>query len=82
MAYNQFCPIAKAMDVLGEKWTLLIVREILCAPFALEFQYSGYLWGLLHFLDPSVIPPIGSKRGGCPIAPRAARPDPTTIERM
>ena len=29
MAYNQFCPISKAMDVLGEKWTLLIIRELL-----------------------------------------------------
>ena len=29
MAYNQFCPIAKAMDVLGERWTLLIIRELL-----------------------------------------------------
>lgn len=27
--YQQFCPIAKAMDVLGEKWTLLIIRELL-----------------------------------------------------
>lgn len=27
--YNQFCPISKAMDVLGERWTLLIVRELL-----------------------------------------------------
>ena len=30
MSYNQFCPISKAMDLLGEKWTLLIVREIIC----------------------------------------------------
>ena len=30
MGYNQFCPIAKAMDVLGEKWTLLLIRELLC----------------------------------------------------
>ena len=29
MPYNQFCPIAKAMEVLGEKWTLLIIRELL-----------------------------------------------------
>mgnify|MGYP001824703749 CR=1 FL=1 len=27
--YAQFCPIAKAMEVIGEKWTLLIVRELL-----------------------------------------------------
>ena len=27
--YNQFCPIAKAAEILGEKWTILILREIL-----------------------------------------------------
>lgn len=27
--YGQFCPIAKATEILGEKWTLLIVRELL-----------------------------------------------------
>ncbi len=29
MSYNQFCPVAKAMEVLGERWTLLLVRELL-----------------------------------------------------
>ena len=29
MKYNQFCPISKATEILGEKWTILIVREIL-----------------------------------------------------
>jgi len=28
MEYGQFCPVAKAMEVLGEKWTLLILREM------------------------------------------------------
>jgi len=28
MRYGQFCPIAKATEVLGEKWTFLIVREL------------------------------------------------------
>ena len=27
--YGQFCPVAKATEVLGEKWTPLIVRELL-----------------------------------------------------
>jgi DNA-binding HxlR family transcriptional regulator len=26
--YNQNCPIAKGLDVLGERWTLLILREL------------------------------------------------------
>jgi len=30
--YQQFCPLAKALDILGERWTLLIVRELLMGP--------------------------------------------------
>jgi len=29
MEYGQFCPISKSMEILGEKWTLLIIRELL-----------------------------------------------------
>lgn len=29
MNYGQFCPIAKAMEVVGERWTILILRELL-----------------------------------------------------
>ena len=28
-SYGQYCAVAKALDVLGERWTLLIVRELL-----------------------------------------------------
>ena len=28
--YGQFCPVAKASEVLGERWTALVVRELLC----------------------------------------------------
>lgn len=28
MHYGQFCPIAKATEILGEKWTFLIIREL------------------------------------------------------
>lgn len=28
--YGQFCPVAKAAEVLGERWTPLIIRELLC----------------------------------------------------
>ena len=30
--YGQFCPIARALDLLGERWTLLIARELLVGP--------------------------------------------------
>lgn len=29
MHYGQFCPIAKATEILGERWTFLIIRELL-----------------------------------------------------
>ena len=28
-SYGQYCPLARALDVLGDRWTLLIVRELL-----------------------------------------------------
>jgi DNA-binding HxlR family transcriptional regulator len=31
-AYHQYCGLAVALDVLGERWTLLIVRELLLGP--------------------------------------------------
>lgn len=30
--YRQYCAIAKALDVLGDRWALLIVRELLFGP--------------------------------------------------
>jgi len=32
LRYAQFCPIARAAEVLGERWTLLVVRELFCGP--------------------------------------------------
>lgn len=29
MKYSQFCPIAKASEVLGDRWTFLVAREVL-----------------------------------------------------
>ena len=28
-SYRQFCPVAKAMELLDERWTLLIIRELI-----------------------------------------------------
>lgn len=51
--YGQFCPMAKAMEVLDERWTLLVVRELLA--------------GSCHFNDlrrgvPKMSPALLSKR--------------------
>jgi DNA-binding HxlR family transcriptional regulator len=31
--YGQFCPVAQALEVVGERWTLLVVRELLCGNY-------------------------------------------------
>lgn len=31
-SYDQACPVAYALDVVGERWTLLIVRDLLFGP--------------------------------------------------
>ncbi len=31
-SYQQYCSIARALDVVGERWTLLIVRDLLGGP--------------------------------------------------
>lgn len=40
--YNEYCGVAKALDVVGERWTLLIVRNLLLGPL----RYSDLLRGL------------------------------------
>lgn len=30
--YQHFCPVARALEVIGEKWSLLIVRDLLRGP--------------------------------------------------
>lgn len=30
--YSQFCALARAAEILGERWTLLIIRELLLGP--------------------------------------------------
>ncbi|WP_234383234.1 winged helix-turn-helix transcriptional regulator [Streptomyces dysideae] len=40
--YGQMCGIAAALDVLGERWTLLLVRELLIGPQ----RFSELLTGL------------------------------------
>jgi DNA-binding HxlR family transcriptional regulator len=31
-SYKQFCGVAKALDVVGERWTLLVVRDLILGP--------------------------------------------------
>jgi DNA-binding HxlR family transcriptional regulator len=31
-SYHQFCAVARALDLVGERWTLLLVRELILGP--------------------------------------------------
>src|SRR5215831_6402600 len=31
-SYDQYCGVARSLDVVGERWTLLIVRNLLLGP--------------------------------------------------
>jgi len=42
-SYHHYCGLARALDVVGDRWTLLIVRELLLAGSA---RYSDLLDGL------------------------------------
>jgi DNA-binding HxlR family transcriptional regulator len=39
--YAQFCPIAKATEVIGRRWTLLILRELLCGSHQFNDIHRG-----------------------------------------
>src|SRR5262252_5679614 len=41
-SYNQYCAVARGLDVIGERWTLLIIRDLLVGPK----RYKDLLDGL------------------------------------
>jgi DNA-binding HxlR family transcriptional regulator len=41
-SYGQYCALARALDVIGDRWTLLLVRELLTGPC----RYSDLRLGL------------------------------------
>lgn len=41
-SYGQYCALARSLDVLGDRWTLLIIREL----FARDSRYSDLRDGL------------------------------------
>ncbi|MCG6657978.1 helix-turn-helix transcriptional regulator [Halomonas campisalis] len=51
--YGQFCPVAMASEVLGTRWTMLVVRELLCG----SHRFNDLRRGLPH-----ISPALLSKR--------------------
>jgi DNA-binding HxlR family transcriptional regulator len=50
MGYQQFCPLSKAMEVIGDKWSLLIVREIMMGGHRFNVMQRG-----LSSISPTVL---------------------------
>jgi len=48
--YRQACPVAKSVELLGERWTLLVVRDLLSGP-----RRFGDLQESLHGIAPNVL---------------------------
>ncbi len=48
--YRQFCALARAAEIIGERWTLLIVRELLLGP-----TRFGDLAGRLDGVSPALL---------------------------
>ena len=39
--YGQFCPMATALDIIGDRWTLLLLRELLGGAARFQDLYEG-----------------------------------------
>lgn len=50
MEFGQFCPIAKSMEIIGEKWTILILRELLMGSTRFNELQRG-----LSMISPAVL---------------------------
>ncbi len=52
-SYGQFCSLARSLDIVGERWTLLIVRDLMLGPQ----RFTDLLTGL-----PTIGPNLLSRR--------------------
>ena len=48
--YKQFCPVAKAAEILAERWTFLVLRELLCGSRRFNDMRKG-----LPMMSPSLL---------------------------
>jgi DNA-binding HxlR family transcriptional regulator len=75
-SYAQYCAVARALDVVGERWTLLIVRDLLMGPK----RYTDLRQGL-----PGIATDILTARlrtledAGCVRRRELPRPAPATV---
>ena len=40
-SYDQYCAVARGLDIIGDRWTLLLVRDLLLGPKRYKDLLSG-----------------------------------------
>jgi DNA-binding HxlR family transcriptional regulator len=78
--YGQYCSLAKALDVLGDRWTLLIVRELLLRGPSRYTDLRDGLPGIATNLLADRLRELGA--AGIVVREEAAPPIATTLFRL
>jgi len=73
--YDQYCPIAHALELVGERWSLLIVRELLTGPK----RYTDLSGGLPH-IGTNVLAARLKELERCGIVTKRRLPPPTPAQ--
>jgi DNA-binding HxlR family transcriptional regulator len=70
-SYNQYCALARGLDILGERWTLLLIRELMIEPK----RYKDLLEGL-HGIGTNLLAARLKDLESAKIIERASLPSP------
>jgi DNA-binding HxlR family transcriptional regulator len=73
--YGQFCPISKAAEMLGERWTILIIRELLLGTTRFNDFHRA-----LSQISPSLLAKRLNQLQDCELVVRKASPDQRRID--
>jgi DNA-binding HxlR family transcriptional regulator len=73
--YEQYCPVAHALELVGERWSLLIVRELLTGPK----RYTD-LAGAVPRIGTNVLAARLKELEGCGIVGKRRLPPPTPVQ--
>jgi len=72
--YGQYCSIARALDLVGDRWTLLIVRELLLQGPCRFTDLKNGLPGIATNLLSARLRELDAARRHRPLRPHRERP--------
>src|SRR5947208_1512585 len=73
--YPQFCALARAAEIIGERWTRLIIRELLLEP-----KRFGHLLDHLDGMSPTLLTTRLTALIDCNVVRRTALPPPVNAQ--